>query len=45
MDTLGGNMEENNWVFNAFGVRGNVQPDAEAPPLAPGGGIFLEDCR
>ena len=35
-------MEERNRVFDAFDVRGDVQPAAEAPTLAPGSGVFLE---
>ena len=42
-DALGKNLEEQNGVFNAFEVGGNFQPEVEAPPLAPGGGVFLED--
>ena len=38
-------MEERDRVFDVFDVRGDVQPDAEASPLAPGGGVFLEDCQ
>ena len=45
MDALGKNMEERNWVFDAFEVRGDVKPDAEVPSLVPGGGVFLEYCR
>ena len=44
-DTLSKNMEVINWVFNAFEVRGDVHPAAEAQPLAPVGGVFIEDCR
>ena len=40
---LGKNLEEGNGVFNVFEVGGDLQPDVEALPLAPGGGIFLED--
>ena len=43
MDALGENMEERNGVLNAFEVKGYLQPAAEVPPLAPGGGVFLED--
>ena len=43
MDTLGENMEERNGILNVFVVVGNLQPAAEVPPLAPGGGVFLED--
>ena len=40
---------EKNWrkgigVFYALKVRGDVHPAAEAPPLAPSIGIFLEKC-
>ena len=35
-DTLGENSEERNGIFNAFEVRGDLQPAAEALPLAPG---------
>ena len=44
-DALGENMEEGNGVFNVFEVGGNLQLAAEAPPLALGGGMFLEDIR
>ena len=45
-DALGENTEERNGVLNVFLVGGDLQPAAEVPPLAPGGGIFLEDgCR
>ena len=43
MDTLRENLEEQNGVFNAFEVGGDLQPDIEAPLLAPGGGVFIED--
>ena len=45
MDTLRENLEEGNWVFDAFKVRGNVQSSAEALSLALGGRVFLEYCR
>ena len=35
------NLEERNWVFYAFKVRVDVQPAAEALPLAPGIGVFI----
>ena len=44
-DVLNKNMEEISWVFDAFKVMGDVQPDVEAPPLAPDGGAFLEYRR
>ena len=45
-DVLGENLEEGNGALNVFEVRGNLHPAAEALPLAPGGGVFLEDgCR
>ena len=43
MDALGENMEEWNGVLNVLEVWGYFLPAAEAPPLAPGGGVFLED--
>ena len=43
MDRLGENMEENNLVFDAFKIRNDLQPAAEVPPLASGGGVFLEE--
>ena len=36
-------MEEQNGDFNAIEVRGDFQLAEEAPPLALGGGVFLED--
>ena len=45
-DTLGENLEEGNGVLNVLEVGGDYQPAVEALPLAPGGGVFLEDdCR
>ena len=45
-DALGENLEERNGVINDFEVREDLYLAAEAPPLAPGGGIFIEDgCR
>ena len=41
-DLIGKNMEEGDRVFNGLDVRGDVQPDAEAPQLAPGSGVFFE---
>ena len=43
MDALGENMEEGNGVLNVLEVGDNFQPAAELPPLASGGGDFLED--
>ena len=43
MDALGENLEERNRVLNVFEVGGDLQPAAEVLPLAPGGGVFLED--
>ena len=43
MDALGENLEERNGVLNVFEVRGDLQPAAEVPPLAPGSGVFIED--
>ena len=43
MDALDKNYEERNRVFNGFKVGGDFQPAAEAPPLALGVGVFLED--
>ena len=40
---IGKKMEEKNGVFNYFKAGGNLQPAAEASPLAAGSGIFLED--
>ena len=42
-DALGKNLEEGNGVLNVFEVWGDLQPAAEAPPLAPGSSVFLED--
>ena len=42
-DTLGGNLDERNGVFHDFEVGGDLQPSAEALPLAPGGGVFIEN--
>ena len=36
-------MEEGNRVLSVFEVRDGLYPDAEVPPLAQGGGVFLED--
>ena len=45
-ETLGENLEEGNGVLNVLEVGGDSQPAAEASPLVPGGGVFLEDdCR
>ena len=44
-DTLSENLEEKNWVFSAFKVRGDVQPAAEALPLVPYCGMFIEYYR
>ena len=38
------NLEGRNMFFGAFKVGGNVQQAAEARPLVPGGGLFIEDC-
>ena len=43
-NTLDKNLEERNWVSGAFKVRVDVQPTAEALPLVPVGGVFLEYC-
>ena len=37
-------MEGINGVLNFFEVKGDLQTAAEVPPLAPGGGVFLEGC-
>ena len=43
---LGGNLEEGNGVLNVFDVGGDLQLAAEALPLAPDGGVFIENgCR
>ena len=42
-DALGEKFEEGNWVLNVLEVRGGLDPASEAPPLAPGGSVFLED--
>ena len=42
-DALGGNLEEGNGVLNLLEVGGDLDPAAEALPLAPGGGVFIED--
>ena len=42
-DVLGENLEKGNGVLNVLEVGGYLQPAAEAPPLAPGGGIFLKE--
>ena len=42
-DALVENMEERNGVLNVFEVGGDLQPAVEVPPLAPGGGVFLEE--
>ena len=42
-DALGENMEERNEFLNVFDVEVDLQPAAEVPPLAPGGGVFLEE--
>ena len=45
-DTLGRNLEERNWLFNAFKTKRDFQTAAEALPLAPGCGLLLEEgCR
>ena len=41
-DALGKNLEGGNGVLNVLEVRGYLEPAAEAPPLAPGGGVFLD---
>ena len=42
-EVLSKNLEERNGVLNVFEVGGNLKPAAEALPLAPGEGVFLED--
>ena len=42
-DTLEENLEEDNGFLNVLEVGGDLQPAAEAPPLVPGGGVFIED--
>ena len=42
-DVLGGNLEEGNGVLNVLEVGGDLEPVAEAPPLEPGSGVFIED--
>ena len=42
-DVLGEKMEKGNGVLNILEVGRDLDPYAEAPPLAPGGGVFLED--
>ena len=42
-DALRENTEKGNGVLNVFEVGDNLQPAAEVPPLAPGGGAFIED--
>ena len=37
------NLEEGNGVLNVFEVWGDLEPDAETPPLAPDSSVFLED--
>ena len=41
-DTLSKNLEGGNGVLNVLEVGGYLEPAAEAPPLAPGGGVFLD---
>ena len=41
MDALGENLEEGTWVIDDFKIRGDVQTDAEALPLAPSSGVFI----
>ena len=43
MDTLGENLKERDHVFDAFEVRGDVQPSAEALPSATCDVVFIED--
>ena len=43
LDTLGENLEEGNGVLNVLEVGGYFRLAAEASPLVPGGGVFLED--
>ena len=40
---LGENLEEGNGFLNVLEVGGDLQAAAEVPPLASGGGVFLED--
>ena len=40
---LSENLEEWNGVLNVLEVGGDFQPAVEAPPLAPDGGVFIED--
>ena len=40
---LGENLEERNGVLNLLEVGGDLHPDAEVTPLAPGSGVFIED--
>ena len=42
-DVLGEKLEKGNGVLNILEVGGDLDPSAEAPPLAPGGGVFIED--
>ena len=41
---LGKDLEERDGIPNALEVGWDLQPLAELSPLAPGGGVFLEDC-
>ena len=41
---LGEDLEERDGISYALEVGWDVQPLAELAPLAPGGGVFLEDC-
>ena len=42
-DGLGFVLEEGNGVLNVIEVGGDLELAAEAPPLAPDGGVFLEE--
>ena len=42
-DALGENLEEGNGVLNFLEVEGDLEIAAEAPPLAPGVGVFIEE--
>ena len=42
---LGENLEEGDGVFGALDITGDVQANVALPPLSPGCGKFLEECR
>ena len=42
-EALSENLEEGNGVLNVLEVGGDLEPTAEALPLEPGDGVFIED--